>query len=517
MAKNDDLTGRGLIKTKYNKPGISHNLIPRQRINIKLDHALEHKLTLVTAPAGSGKTTAVLEWLENRGLQSAWLSLDESENDLVRFWQYIMAAFEAGGFVQQSNAFADIHLSKEHILSNMFTDLFLEKLRCIAGNLIIILDDFHLIQDEVVRKSLEYFIKNAPPNIHVILLSREEINSALVLLPARDQVLRLGSSELSFNTDEITDFFRKRGFQLASEDISCLEASTEGWVSGLVTVALTMEDGFDIHAAVRGFSGSNRYISSFIRNEVFDRRPEAVKRFLVHTSFLDKLSQPLCDKVTGNANSAELLKMLSRTNSFIIPLDQENCWFRYHHLFQEFLLDRLASESATTRHALYDQAGQWYLEKGYIRDAIDCFIKAKEFAKAFPLVWDIYLPMTQNGEYSTWRKWMDRMPEALCESDVRACTGYSWVLSMENRLDEAELWADKARACYDRMKDSLTNEEKVYLEAHIALTYANAALFRMDVTGAVGYFKKVCEFNLHTPIFIGEMNSGEPSLLDFGL
>jgi LuxR family maltose regulon positive regulatory protein len=293
-----------------------------------------------------------------------------------------------------------------------------------------------------------------------------------------------------------------------------LEASTEGWVLGLVIAAFTIEDGFDIHETVRDFSGSNRHISSFIRSEVFDRWSEEVKEFLIHTSFLDKLFQPLCDKVTGNANSDKLLIKLLESNSFIIPLDQENRWFRYHHLFREFLLNRLKTESVTTQHTLYYQAGQWYLENGYIRDAIDCFIKAKEFTKAFPLVWDIYLPMTQNGEYSTWRKWMDRMPEALCESDVRACTGYSWVLSMENRLSEAELWADKAQACYDRMKGSLTNEEKEYLEAHIALTYANTAIFRRDAAGAVRHFKKVCEFKLHTPIFIGEMNSGEPNLLN---
>lgn len=514
MAENDDLTGRGLIKTKYNKPGISHNLIPRQHIAIKLDRALKHKLTLVTAPAGCGKTAAVLEWLESRGLSAAWLTIDESDNDPVRFWRYIMAAVEAGGFTQQSNIFSDIHLSKEYILSNMFIDLFQEKLRGIAGKLIIVLDDCHLIHDEFVQKSLKHFIKNVRSNIHVILLSREELNPALARLPAKGQVLQLGSKELLFNSDEITDFFKKRGFQLTSEDISSLEASTEGWASGLVIAAYTMEDSYDIHETVRGFSGSNRHISSFIRSEVFDRWPGEVKEFLVHTSFLDKLSQPLCDKVTGNDNSSELLKMLLKGNSFVIPLDQEKHWFRYQHLFQEFLLNRLETESATTRHTLYDQAGQWYQENGYIRDAIDCFIKAKEFTKAFPLVWDIYLPMTQNGEYSTWRKWMDSMPEALCESDVRACTGYSWVLSMENRLDEAERWADKALVCYDSIKDSLTNEEKEYLEANIALAYANIAVFRMDTAEAVRCFMKVCEYNLHTPIFIGEMNSGEPKLLD---
>lgn len=514
MALNNIQSGQGLIKTQYTKPGISHNLISRPRITKKLDQALQHKLTFVTAPAGYGKSTAVLEWIEKRGLPSAWISLDESQNDPVRFWRYIMAAIGAGGFVRHGGSFTDIPLNGELIFSNLFIDLLMEKLYDITENLVIVLDDYHLIQDELVQKSMEHFLKTAPTNINIILLSREELPPALEFLFAKDQVLQLGSRELSFNFDEITDFFIKRGFQLTSEDISCLEASTEGWVSGLVIAAFTMEEGFDVRVAAKSFSGSNRHIGSFIGSEVFERWPQEVKEFLVHTSFLDKLSQPLCDKVTGTGRSDELLKMLSKSNSFIIPLDHEDHWFRYHHLFREFLMGKLDRESSNLQRILYDNAGQWYLENGYIQDAINCFIKAQEFLKAFPLVWDIYLSMTQNGEYSTWRKWMASMPEALCESDVQACTGYSWVLSMENRLEEARVWVDKAQACYDRIKDSIDLSKRKFLEANIELTYANAAIFALDSSDAVRRFKKIQEFDIYTPVVIGEMNPGEPNFLN---
>lgn len=514
MEANGILTDQGLIKTKYTKPGISNNLVPRQRIVDKLDQALTHKLTFVSAPAGYGKSTAVLEWLENRNLPSVWLSLDESENDPVRFWRYIMAAIETSGFVQQNNAFADLPLNREIIFSNLFIDLFLEKLNGIAEQLIIVLDDCHLIHDAIVQKSLEHFIKNVSSNINVILLSREELSPTLAFLSSKGQVLQLGSRDLSFNFEETTDFFKKRGFQLTANDISCLETSTEGWVSGLVIAAFTMEEGFDALAAARGFSGSNRYIGSFIGSQVFDRWPEEVKEFLVHTSFLDKMSQPLCDKVTGNGKSGELLKILSESNSFIISLDPEDHWFRYHHLFQEYLMNRLAQEPETLRRLLYDNAGQWYLENGYTQDAINCFICAEEYIKAFPLVWDIYLSMTQSGEYSTWRKWMDSMPEVLCESDVRACTGYSWVLSMEGRLEEAQLWADKAMACFERVKGSIDSKEREFLEANIELTYANTAIFKMDSVDAARRFKKIQEFDLYAPVVIGEMNPDEPNLLN---
>lgn len=514
MTANDVLKGQGFIRTKYGKPGISHNLIRRPRISEKLDLALKHKLTFVTASAGYGKSTAVLEWLEMKELPCAWLSLDDGDNDPVRFWRYIMAAVEAGGLVRTGNSFADILLNKELISSNILIDLLIDKLLTTAENIIFVLDDYHLIHNSVVQNSLEYFIKNVPQHIRIILLSREEPGPGLMGMYAKGQVLKLGNRDLSFNFNEIADFFKQRGYELSADEILSLESCTEGWVAGLVIAVLTMEEGFDSGMAASGFSGSNRHIGSFIRSEVFDRWPGEVKDFLVHTSFLGKLSQSLCCKVTGNAKSAELLEMLSATNSFVIPLDQENHWFRYHHLFQEFLVNRLKAESVTSQNRLYDLAGQWYLENGYIQDAINCFMSAGEYEKAFPLVWDIYLTMTQNGEYSTWRMWMERMPAELCESDVRACTGYSWVLSMENRLDEAELWADNALACYNRIKDGMDNREKEFLETNIALSYANTAVFRMDAAGAVRCFKRIREFNLYTPIIIGEMNSGEPNLLN---
>ncbi len=514
MIEHDISIRQGLIKTKYSVPGITRNLIYRRRIAEKLDNALKYKLTFVCAPAGYGKSTAVLEWLEKVGMPTAWLSLDNSDNEPVRFWRYVIAAVQASGLIQQDNVFSDISVSRELIISNIFSDMFIGKLDDLNEDLILILDDYHLIHNETVHKSLEYFIKNIPPNIHVILLSREELHRGLSGMCAKEQVLQLNSRDLSFDFYEISDFFNKRGFKVSAEDVSSIEASTEGWVAGLVIAAFTMEEGFDVQQAISGLSGNNRHIGNFIRNEVFDRWSDEVKEFLVHTSFLDKLSGALCSKVTGNLKSNELLEMLSESNSFIIPLDRENHWFRYHHLFQEFLIDRFQKECVSKQKTYYSLAAQWYLENGYIQDSINCFIKAQEYEKAFPLIWDIYLEMTQNGEYSTWRKWMDSMPEELCENDVRACTGYSWVLSMENQLDKAQLWSDKAMACYNRIKDYLDTRDREFLEANIVLTYANIAVFKMDSAEAIRCFKRISEFDLYTPVVIGEMNSGEPNLLN---
>lgn len=514
MAANYLLIDQGLIKTKYNRPGITHNLIPRRRIVEKLNRALKYKLTIITAPAGYGKSTAILEWLGQVGFPVSWLSLDHADNDPVRFWRYVMAAVEASGAMGNDKSLAGTPVNKELIMSNFFMDMLIDKLYDIKGDTFLIFDDCHLIHNELVKRSMQYFIKNMPSNIRIILLSREELDTELPGMCAADQVLKVSGRELAFNSCEIAEFFRIRGFELTTEEASALEDYTEGWAAGLVVAAFTMEEGSDVQTAVRELSGRNRHIGSFMKNEVFDCWTDEVKEFLTHTAFLDRLSGPLCSRVTGNENSGELLRMLSESNSFILPLDHENRWFRYHHLFQEFLINRLEAVPASMKRSLYRLAGEWYLENSNIQDAINCFIKAGEYVKAFPLVWDIYLAMTQNGEYSTWRKWMEDMPEQLCESDVRACTGYSWVLAMEKRLDEAEIWADKAQACFDRIKDGLNKEDKDFLEANIAFTYANTAIFRMDAAEGVRHFKKVCNSNLYTPIVIGEMNSGESNLLN---
>jgi LuxR family maltose regulon positive regulatory protein len=194
-------------------------------------------------------------------------------------------------------------------------------------------------------------------------------------------------------------------------------------------------------------------------------------------------------------------------------LDREDEWFRYHHLFQEYLMSKLEQEEVSYRRTLYNLAGQWYQENGFIRDAINCYLKAEEYERAFPLVWGIYLTITQNGEYSTWRKWMSSIPEELWENDVQSCTGLSWVLSMENQLDKAEKWAGKAQTCLERMKGVLAQKQKDFLEANIAMAFANTEVFRMDAAAALGYYRKICDLKLYTPIVVGEMNSGEPSLL----
>lgn len=499
-----------IADTKLCPPRMSKNIIKRQNIEKKLELLSEYKLVLVTAPAGYGKTTAAVNFLENSDARYAWFSIDEADNDPVRFWNYIKASFAQ--CLKDEEILKDVSVNAEFVTSNITVDLMINILSGVNENLVLVIDDYHLIHNASILKSVAYFVKYMPPKLGMIILSREE-NEELYKLCTRETAISLSLKDLAFSPDETNEFLIQREICLTGDDIKVLDESIEGWAAGLVAASFSIKESNGISETVRGFSAKDRSINRLLEQEVFMRCPAQVREFLLHTAFLDKLSGSLCSQVTGKAQSTELLSMLSRTNSFIIPLDREDEWFRYHHLFQEFLMSKLEQEEASSLRTLYNLAGQWYQENGFIRDAINWYLKAEEYERAFPLVWGIYLTITQNGEYSTWHKWMSSIPEELWENDVQSCTGLSWVLSMENQLDKAEKWACKAQTCLERMKGVLAQKQKDFLEANIAMAFANTEVFRMDAAAALGYYRKICDLKLHTPIVVGEMNSCEPSLL----
>ncbi|HBE79249.1 MAG TPA: hypothetical protein DDW65_15975, partial [Firmicutes bacterium] len=500
-----------LIRAKLNTPTVTQKIIKREKVLEKLQRVIDYKLTLITAPAGSGKTTAAVSYLTEAGLPFAWLSLDESDNDPVRFWRYILASMRGVGSL--SEAFWDVPVSLELIRSNIQADMVLDKLFMLPGDTVMVLDDYHLIDNEIIQSSLAYFIKYLPAHFRMMILSRKEPDLKVIREWMSGRVCKLGGRDLSFDLREIAEFFKVKGYPLTPEEISAIWNYTEGWAAGLVLAVLSMGEEDDAHAAISRFSGKNRHINQIFQDEVFDHWPDGVKDFLVRIAFLDKFCGPLCEAVTGFTDSAEYLKKLSESNSFIVNLDQEDEWFRFHHLFSDFLQQRLAKEDPTLRRELYRRAGEWYRENGLIREAIQAFIKADAYQQAFPLLVRIYLSMAQDGDYDDWLKWMDNIPPEYYEGEVRTCTGYSWLASMKNRTHDAQIWADKAQSCFERIKDGLAVGEKDYLEANVLVAKANLAFFEMDVEQVISYSKQAGRLELSRSIIIGEMNSGEVSLL----
>jgi len=502
-----------MLLTKLCSPRINKNIVRRKDVEEKLETLPDNKIALISAPAGYGKTTAVASFLIKEKFEYAWFSIDDADNDPVRFWRYVTTAVSDR---LKSESLKEISINVELVTSNITTDLFINAFRDIPDEIVLVLDDYHLIYNETILNSIEYLAKYLPNKLRLIIISRNEPEGTLAKLVARELAIHIGTKDLAFNADETAELFLLKEIWLTSVQINTLGQYTEGWVAGLIAASFSIREGGNIEETLESFSGKDRYVEKVLGNEVFSRWDDKIKEFLVNTSFLDKLSGSLCQKVTGEENSREFLKMLAESNGFVIPLDHENKWFRYHHLFQEFLHERLEKKDAALQRSLFHRAGKWYLENGYSQDSVNCFIKAKDYKTAFSLAcdYDIYMSMAQSGEYSLWRKWMDCMPEKLCESNIQACASYSWICSMENRAEKAIIWADKAQAGFDRIKSSLGVKEKEYLAAHIALTYANIAILQMDTARMVAYYKKAGECEMYTPIVIGEMNPGEPGLLN---
>jgi len=379
-----------LLKTKLSVPRLSGGAVSRKKVMEKLGHLLEHRLTLVTAPAGYGKTTAAAAFAASSGVPCAWLSIDEGDNDPVRFWRYVASAVH-GKAGQPCGGFSDLPLSRELIESDIFVMLLIERLLMIPGRLVIIFDDYHLIENAVVKKSFEYFVRNIPSNFNVLMLSRSEHDMDRVLVSVKGDALRLDGADLAFDREEITEFYRNRGIALTSDEASAIEAFTEGWAAGVAAAAFAVEKKGSVHDAVCGIRLKSRYVDRFLNDEVFDRWPAGIKTFLIRTSVLDRLSGPLCDAVSGLSGCSGILRRLSECNCFLFSLDAEGEWYRYHHLFREFLRERLEGQGKAFVRSLNGLAGEWYRENGIRRDAIDHFIRAGDHENALPLILRGYL------------------------------------------------------------------------------------------------------------------------------
>lgn len=502
-----------MFQIKLHVPSIGHKIIRRTCITNKLQNIFDYRLTMITAPAGYGKTTAAAGFLSSSGLPHAWLSVDPGDNDPVRFWQYLIAAV-AGAESSLAGSLEDVPVSRDLIESNILAGLFIDQLYSIPGNFVLVLDDYHLIQDSLVRASLVYFIKYKPFSFHMIFLSRQEQDSDLAGLYAKGQALGLGRRDLAFDAREIAGFYAQKGVHLTPEEASVMGNATEGWAAGLVIASLLIEEGASVQESIIQLSSGSRYLDRYFEDEVFNHWPDDVKDFLIYTSILDRLSGSLCQAVTGRSDSAELLQRLAASNSFIIPLDQQNEWFRYHPLFAEFLRTGLEQEDPSIIKSLYSLAGGWFESNGLLREAIESLIKAEDFEGAGILFGDSFTIFANNGEFSTLAKWLGSFPEAYIDNNVRLCSGYAWALAMEGHMEAADEWSKRAVGCFHRIRDQLDDlKERNYMEAQACITWADNAVRHLDADTAARCYTEASKLELDNHILCGELNTGQPSML----
>ena len=410
---------------------------------------------LVSAPAGFGKTTLLTEWLAAGPAApadqrlAAWLSLDRGDNDLASFWTYVIAALRTAAPEVGENALALLQASGPPPIETVLTTL-LNDLSAIAGDIVLVLDDYHVIDARDVQDGMAFLLDHLPAGLHVVIAGRADPALPLARLRARGELAEIRAAELRFTPDEAAAYLNEMmGLQLTARDVAALEGRTEGWIAALQLAALSMQGRDDVAGFIAGFAGDDRYVVDYLVEEVLQRQPDRVQAFLLQTSILGRLSGPLCDAVTGQGGGKAMLEALDRGNLFMVPLDDRRQWYRYHHLFADVLQARLLDEQPDQIPDLHRRASVWYQQNGEQSVAIGHALAAEDFDRAADLVELAISAMSQTRQEATVRGWLEMIPDEVIHVRPVLSVAFSWVLlsvgefeGVEGRLRDAERWLD---------------------------------------------------------------------------
>ncbi|HEX2183238.1 MAG TPA: LuxR C-terminal-related transcriptional regulator [Rubrobacteraceae bacterium] len=403
-----------LVTTKLRPPRTRPKLVARPRLRGVLANTNGRRLTLLSAPAGFGKSTLLSEWSQScaDGERSiTWVSLDEGDNDPARFLSYLVAALRTIEEGIGEAVLASLR-SPESPRPEALAGSLVNEMAALPGELAVVLDDYHVVDAQPVHGIVSFLLDNLPPNVHLVIASRVDPPLPLARLRARDQMVELHASDLRFTPEEAAAFLEDvMGLDLSAEDVSVLEERTEGWIAGLQLAALSMRDREDVSGFVEAFSGSHRDVLDFLAEEVLKRQPAEVRGFLLSTSVLERMSAPLCDALTGRSGGQEMLERLERENLFVVALDGERRWYRYHHLFAEFLKSRLVREEPERVGELHLCASGWYEDNGLLSEAIEHAFSTLDYERAARLVErGIREVFPRRGEVPTVLRWLEALP-----------------------------------------------------------------------------------------------------------
>lgn len=439
-----------LLTTKLQVPLLRPQLVPRPRLLERLDEGSQRNVTLVSAPAGFGKTTLISEWIRGRErdgapLRVGWLCLDEADNDPVRFSSYLVAALNVADPHVGQSAWAMMQSPQppppQAVLPGLINDI-----ASLSHRLVLVLDDYHVISSQPVHRQLAFLLEHQPPSMHVIIGAREDPPLPLARLRARGQMIDIRQADLTFTEEETADFLRRvMRLDVAPDDVVSLRRRTEGWAAGLQLAALSMQGRDDVHELVQSLSGSQRYILDYLVEEVFQRQPSNVQDFLLRTSILDRLTAPLCDAVLEMATSQQMLERLEAANLFVVALDQERCWYRYHRLWADLLRHRLRSlEGKDLENSLHRRASRWHESEGQIAEAVQHALEGGDWDRAASLILSVNGTMLRRGEVATLLSWYRLLPEVEVGARPDLCVQYSWALILTGEIGAAESLLEQA-------------------------------------------------------------------------
>jgi LuxR family maltose regulon positive regulatory protein len=433
-------TASTLLITKITVPRLSGTLVARPHLQAALSNGRSRKLILVTAAAGFGKTTLIADWIEHNevGL-TAWVSLDEADNDPVRFLSYLVAALQTQLPQIANELLTALQSPQPPPIQNVLISL-VNQLTAVSPSLLLVLDDYHFIENDVIHTAVAFLLDHTPANITIALLSRSDPPLPIARYRAHQQLLEIRAETLRFSPAETAQFLNQAmKLDLNQAHIQALEQRTEGWIVGLQLAAIALQNSSaDIDHFVREFSGSHRFILDYLLQEVLAQQPEQVQRFLLATAVLHRLNASLCSAVTGQDDGAAMLDYLEKHNLFLVPLDQSRQWYRYHHLFADLLQAHLQAAIWADVPALYRRAARWHETHHLPEEAVAYALAAQDFAYAAQLLLGPALDVLQRGEVTHLLQWYRAFPGGFVAQYPRLCVQFGLAFALNGRWPEAE-------------------------------------------------------------------------------
>jgi LuxR family maltose regulon positive regulatory protein len=492
-----------LLETKLFLPARRPGLVSRPRLTARLDRGLASKLLLVSAPAGFGKTTLLSEWLSPGAGHTptpAWLSLDRNDNHPATFWTYVIQALRTVTPGIGASSLALLHDAPPP--ARLLLTTLINELNASDHDTLLLLDDYHVIESPEIHEGIGFLLEHLPPRLHLVLVGRADPALPLARLRARGELVEVRAADLRFTADEAAVYLNDAmGLGLTTADVTALEARTEGWIAALQLAALSLDGRSDASGFIAGFAGDDRYVVDYLVEEVLNRQPQHVQDFLLRTSILERMSGPLCDALTGQPGGRSTLEALDRKNLFLVPLDDNRQWYRYHHLFADVLQARLLDERPEQVPVLHRAASDWLGQQGHHPAAINHAMAGQDFARAADLVELELSVLRRDRREAPLRAWLELLPDDVLRVRPVLCNGLGGsrlstgtMEGVEDRLDDAQRWLDLSPADAVASGMVVVNEEEFRrLPAGVAIHRAGLALGRGDVTAAAAFARQAMD------------------------
>jgi len=481
-----------LLTTKLYIPQLNVDLVPRPRLYERLNEGLNRKLTLVSAPTGFGKSTLVTGWISEKEHSTAWLSLDEGDNDPVRFWTYLIAALQTiyqdiGLEARQIVSVPQLR-SNEPVVISLINDI-----SRLDHDLIVILDDYHVIEFEQVHAGLSYLLEYQPPNLHIVMITRVDPPISLARLRVHNQLIEVRAEDLQFSTEEATTLFNeKMGLNLEPKHIEALNKHTENWVVGLQLAGLSLKGRPSYDTFIEEFTGGHQFILDYLTEEVLITLPDAQREFLLRTSILERFCSKLCQVVTGDFASQQMLDDIRKSNLFLIPLDTQGRWFRYQHLFAEVLYALLERDYPNEIEKLHLKAAEWLESEGYADEAVSHALRSGDSVQAREMFLKHWISVLHRGEVATVLRWLDALPQEIEKADPSISLARCWALFLSWQNLAIRPYLEQANHAFNRLmaEGSLSGTQQGQIAAQLAMMRSVLARDRGDHASSVDYVEE---------------------------